>query len=72
MKDFFPWESVPSKLSKTFFDSELMQTSITQYIRKRIEDAIADAVDRWTAEMFSKKMYVDYKATAYPEDSCTS
>lgn len=53
------------KLAQTFVDSEVMKTTIEQFIRKLVDDAITDAVDHRTATMLAKKMRIDDKTTAY-------
>lgn len=63
MKDVVLSESIASKLAQTFVDSEVMETTITQFIRKRVEVAITDAKDKRTATMFPKNMSIDEKTT---------
>lgn len=66
MKGFVHSQSVASKLAHTFVDSELMQTAITQFKRKRMEDAVTDTVDKRYVTIFAENMRIDDKTTAYP------
>lgn len=44
----------------------MIQNAITQIIRKRVEDAVTDAVAKMTATTFAKKMRIDDKKIIYP------
>lgn len=65
MKYFVLSESVASKLSQTFIGSEVMQTAITQFIRKNVDDAVTDVVYKRAVTMFAKKMRNYDKTTVY-------